>query len=353
MHHDPQQPRLGMRRQVWVGLLVLGLLLLRFVHLGADTPVLITLPDDVGLYVDEGYKTMGPRNFVLFGADNWHPADDYGSWRGASRLTQWSYYAAFRGLAPDLQSARVVTVFYFGLFLLAYVWAMGMRLRCPAFVFGLLALGLESTLFFYSRVALFELPLIAFSYGLLFYFARMESHRVVLPMALTAAFGAIVAMTIKVSAVFYVIPIAVAVVIHLLVQTRSGPNRRLVRGVVLGTAVAALISFVATYDWIHAAFIQRNIDQSSHPFSTAGTLYRALTMPLMRASPFAVILGLAGLAHGLALRPDRYFGSLYRLSLICLVVLTPLIVAVFPYNPLRYYVPALPAYILRTFSWKY
>ena len=54
MHHDPQQPRLGMRRQVWVGLLVLGLLLLRFVHLGADTPVLITLPDDVGLYVDEG-----------------------------------------------------------------------------------------------------------------------------------------------------------------------------------------------------------------------------------------------------------------------------------------------------------
>ena len=107
---NPKHMRLGMRRLIAVGLLVLGLLALRLVHLGADTPVLITLPDDVGLYVDEGYKTMGPRNMVLFGADSWHPADDYTSWVWRSPLTQWSYFAAFRVSSPDLESARVVTV---------------------------------------------------------------------------------------------------------------------------------------------------------------------------------------------------------------------------------------------------
>jgi len=340
-----------MSRLTCVGLLLLGLLSLRLVHLGADTPVSITLPDDAGLYVDEGYKTMGPRNRVLFGSDTCSPADSYHSWRNASRLTQSSYYAAFRALTPDLESARLVSIVYFGLFLAGYVWAMGPRLRWPVFIGGLLALGLESTLFFYSRNACFEVPMMACIYGLLFCFARMDERRVVLPLLLTAVCGAFVARTIKMSAVFYMVPIGVAVVIHLLLQTRSGPYRRLVATVVAGVAVVALISFAVGYDWIHEEFIQQNINQSSHPYSTAAALYRALTMPLIGASPFVVIGGLLGLAHGLATRPDHYLGSVYRLTLICIVLLVPVIVAVFPYNPLRYYMPALPAYLLLALEW--
>ena len=346
-----QQPCLGMRRLLVLGLLVLGLLSLRLVHLGADTPVLITLPDDVGLYVDEGYKTLDPRNLVLFGTASWHPADDYPGWIGRSPLTQWSYYAAFRLAAPDLESARAVTIVYFGLFLLGYIWAMRARLSWPVLVGGLLAFGLESTLFFYTRAALFEIPLITFLYGLLFYFARMDERRLLLPLVLTAACGAFLAIAIKMSAVFYVIPIGLAVLIHLLLQTRSGLYRRLVRSVVLGITLVVLILFVATYDWIDAVFIQVNVDQSSHTFSIVGALYRALTMPLMRASPFVVVVGLACLAHGLATRPDHYLGNLYRLTLICIVLLAPIIVAVFPYNPLRYYLPALPAYLLLVLEW--
>jgi hypothetical protein len=268
-----------------------------------------------------------------------------------SPLTQWSYYAAFQVSAPDLVSARVVTVLYFGLFLMIYIWAMHARLHWPVLIGGLLAFGLESTLFFYTRVALFEIPLITSLYGLLFYFARMDARRLALPLVLTLVCGAFVAISIKMSAVFYVIPIMIAALIHLLLQTKSGPQRRLIRAVVMGITVAVLVLFIATYDWLDALFIQQNVDQSSHPFSIAGAFYRTLTMPLMRASPFVVVLGLVCLAHGLATRPDRYLGDMYRLSLICIVLLAPAIVSVFPYSPLRYYLPALPAYLLLVLEW--
>ncbi|MBU1191184.1 MAG: hypothetical protein KKE76_05660 [Gammaproteobacteria bacterium] len=340
-----------MRRIILIGLLVLGLLSLRFVHLDADTPVLITLPDDVGLYVDEGYKTLDARNLAQFGTIKWNSADNYPGWMSRSPLTQWSYYAGFQMSAPDLVSARVVTVLYFGLFLMIYIWAMHMRLHWSVLIGGLLAFGLESTLFFYSRVALFEIPLITFLYGLLFYFARIDARRLALPLVLTLVCGAFVAITIKMSAVFYVIPIMIAAVIHLLLQTKSGPQRRQIRAVVMGITVAVLVLFIAMYDWLDALFIQQNVDQSSHPFSIAGAFYRTLTMHLMRASPFVVVLGLVCLAHGLATRPDQYLGNLYRLSLICIVLLAPVIVSVLPYSPLRYYLPALPAYLLLVLEW--
>jgi hypothetical protein len=344
-------PRPGMRRPVWVILLVLGLLALRLVHLGADTPVLVTLPDDVGLYVDEGYKTLDARNLALFGTARWHPADNYEGWIGRSPLTQWSYYAAFRLSAPDLESARAVTIVYFGLFLAGYVWAMRGRVSGPVLVAGLLALGLESTLFFYSRTAQFEIPLIACLYALLFYFARMDARRAVLPLVLTAFCGTFLAIAIKMSAVFYVLPVGLAVLIHLLVQTRDGPYRIPARAFVLGTAIVGLAVLVVAYDAIHAALIQTNIDQSSKPFSVSGALYRTLTMPLMRAAPFVIVAGLLCLAHGLAVRPALYLRDPYRLSLVCIALLAPVIVSVFPYNPLRYYLPALPAYLLLVLEW--
>jgi hypothetical protein len=215
----------------------------------------------------------------------------------------------------------------------------------------LLALGLESTLFFYSRNVCFEVPLVACLYGLLFCFARMDPRRVVLPILLTAICGLVAARTIKMSAVLYLVPVGVAVVVHLLLQTRWGPYRRLIGSLVPVVVVIALIAFAATYPWVYSHFIQQNIDQSAHPYAASAALYRALTMPLMRAAPVVVIVSLLCLAHGLATRPDHYLDNLYRLSLIGIVLLAPVMVAVFPYNPLRYYMPALPAYLLLALEW--
>ena len=76
-----------------VGLAV-GLALLRLIHLGADTPS--EFSRSAGPYVDEGYKTLSPRNLVLFGTTHWNSEDTYRGWMKDSPITQWSYYASFR-----------------------------------------------------------------------------------------------------------------------------------------------------------------------------------------------------------------------------------------------------------------
>ena len=113
-------------RLIAVALVILALCMLRFVHLGADTPPGAS-PTGVGLYVDEGYKTLSARRLVLFGATRWDEADRFSGWMEESPLTQWSFYAGFQLLGANVESARVVTILYFALFLAGYAWAFWHR----------------------------------------------------------------------------------------------------------------------------------------------------------------------------------------------------------------------------------
>ena len=164
-------------------LLVAGLILLRLIPLDADTPAGISW--SAGLYVDEGYKTLSPRNLILFGTTHWNDADTYRGWMERSPLTQWSYYAGFKLFGVNITSARLATVFYMALLLCFYAVALRDRYRPWIYLTGLLALGLESTVFFFSRVSLFEIPLALFLYGLLFALARVREGRVLLPVELS------------------------------------------------------------------------------------------------------------------------------------------------------------------------
>ena len=121
--------------------LVLLLVLLRLIHLGADTPPYLSGSD--GLYVDEGYKTLSPRNLVLFGTTHWSPVDRYEGWMSSSPITQWSYYASFRLFGVDLEAARYVTVLFFAVFLFGFVLAMRRRYSGALLLGGLALLGLE------------------------------------------------------------------------------------------------------------------------------------------------------------------------------------------------------------------
>lgn len=339
-------------RYITLALIIACLIALRLVHLGADSPVMMpTLPADVGLYVDEGYKTLSPRNLILFGSEHWNPADTYRGWFSASPLTQWVIYAAFAVAGPTIEAARAVTVFYFALLLAGYAWGMAGRLRWPVFLSGLAALGVETTLFFYSRVALFEVPLTAFIYGVLFYFARMDPARTVRPILLTSAVGAFLAVSIKMSALFYLAPIGLAAVVYLLVQNLGRARLRQRHLVVLFAMVAALIVAVSMYGPSLVSLAERNIAMSTKEFGGFGAVFRTLTMPLLRGAPIVVVAGLLCIAHGVITQPAQWLGNLYRLSLIFLVLLTPAVLSLFPYSPLRYYVPLLPAYILLVLEW--
>ena len=92
---------------------------LRLTHLEADTPP--NLSSSVGVYVDEGYKTLSPRNLLLFNKTHWHEADTYPGWMKASPITQWSIYAAFKYFGANVSSARLVPIIYFSLFVLLYL----------------------------------------------------------------------------------------------------------------------------------------------------------------------------------------------------------------------------------------
>src|SRR5437763_12796343 len=65
----------------WLAMLaVVGVVLIRTINLGADAPKGLPAEADCGMYVDEGFKTLWPRNMVVFGTGHWHPRDDYPGW---------------------------------------------------------------------------------------------------------------------------------------------------------------------------------------------------------------------------------------------------------------------------------
>jgi hypothetical protein len=321
-----------------VALVILGFGLLRTIHLGADAPVRIA-PGSAALYVDEGYKTLSPRNLVLFGATHWHPRDDYPGWMEKSPFTQWAYYAAFRALGPRVESARLVSILCFSLLLAGYAWAMRGRYSPRLFYTGLGILGLESVLFFFSRAALFEIPISMFLYGLLFLIARTSRH-LVRDVAVVAGAGAFLILAVKVSAFVYLFPVLLAVLCLVVLQRSSGIDKRLL--VVLGAAAAGVAGILV---------VTAAVWSSEIALSPVDAVARWLTNPTLKSSPFLVVAGLLCAIHGVWARTDDFLGDLYRLSLVALVLLAPAILALFPYNPLRYYVPILPAYALLVLEW--
>ena len=330
----PQRPR---ALAVWAtSLIVLALAALRLAHLGADTPASIS---DWGALVDEGYKTWSPRNLVLFGDSQLHPDDPYKGWMRASPLTQWAYYGAFRILGTRIESARAVTIVFFGLFLAAYGWAMRPRYPPGIFLAGLLALGLEGTTFFFSRIAIFEIPICFFVYGLLFALVRLGWSSPLRTVGLLLIVGAFVSLTVKLTAAIYVLLIAAAALCYWADKERG--RQKSVRIAAL-IAAAALALFVGLY----FDTLQAKLGLSARNF-----LGRILDNPAVEAAPALSAFTAFCAAHGMLAASDRFRRDPYRLSLISLVLLGPILLALFSIHPLRYYVPLLPAQILLGLEW--
>ena len=111
-----------------VCLSLLALVGLRLVHLEADNPSGMQ-SGSMAPFVDEGYKTLGPRNLVLFGHTHWNSQDTYPTWMKRSPLTQWLFVGSFHLLGARVGSARIVTILLFAVFLGGFVLAMRRRSR--------------------------------------------------------------------------------------------------------------------------------------------------------------------------------------------------------------------------------
>ncbi len=319
-------------------LLAIALISLHAIHLGADTPAAVT--SDIGIYVDEGYKTLAPRNLLLFGAVKVHPSDPYYGWMKASPLTQWLYYGAFRLFGVRLESARLVSLAFFSLFLFGYAAALRHRYEPRLFLAGLITLGLEGTLFFYSRVALLEIALVAMLSCLLYAFACRPNLRPVHSLLLIGVWGSLMVLLVKKSAAAYVFPVLGAALLFLAAK-QNWRLRKEVLTLALIIVVLAVLFLAANLD-LAAARVQIS------PWAVARSLLRS---PLAQASPIVVSAGLFCAVHLLLLRGRKCWDDLYFLSLVSLVLVSPILLAFVDYNPERYYVPLLPAYILVVLEW--
>ncbi|MEM8930817.1 MAG: hypothetical protein AAGE94_06570, partial [Acidobacteriota bacterium] len=257
------------------------LIALRLVHLDADTPPRIGT-GSVGVFVDEGYKTLDARNLVEVGATRWSSADGYSGWADSSPLGHGGFLLAFRALGPSLESARLVTVAWTAVFLIAWI-AASWRLPSPVAWLGLALLGLQQTIFFFSRIALFELPLLVLLYGSLLPMLDRDP-RPRRAAAWIAACALIAGLGLKPSALLYFGPIAGGLIVAYWQRARL-PGRAQV-----GLAAATLLVPLA---W---GLLHRGALDGRLAVPRLGDLRLVLLNPLSFASGVLLAAGLIGLA---------------------------------------------------------
>ena len=321
--------------------LITAVFALRLIHLGADTPADLTRFSR-GVYVDEGYKTLAPRNLVQYGSVKWNAYDTFWDWMKMSPFTQWSYYGAFRLWGVRVESGRIVSTLYFLAFICVYAYVFRNRYGSALLMAGLVFLGLESAIFFFSRIAIFEIAIILFLYLTLFGLLLVEDRNSIWVWAVAVIGGVCNAVLVKGSAILYMVPVFVGIAASLGAQNRL-TTRKLI---VPAAAALAALAVIVVFTGLHGVILNR-----LGSLSPAGYARRVLFFRLIENAPVAVVAGVLCSIHGLLADPKYWLQSAYRSALTATCLLTPFVVGIFTYNPLRYYVPALPAYILVCLEW--
>lgn len=307
--------------------LVLGA---RFLLLNADVPPWFA-PYDVGLHIDEGYKTLSPRNLAEYGQTHWNPEDDYKGWMQTSPATQWLFYAAFTIGGVELASARVVGVLFFVAIVVIYL--LTFRHDYPGWVLagGALLLSLEPFLYHFSRAALFEVPL-AFTTCLGLFAVYLARNRSIVIQLLAMLVVAVVALRLfKPSGFLYLVPAISALTGLALAKSSYSRNQLLYLALAIIVSLTVLLVLTIQH-WLPRIELDEFLQYPR----------RLLLTPVQDLSPLSMAAALLCLIHGLSTRPREYLGDSYRLVLSATLVGVPLILAIFSYVPPRYF-PAMMA----------
>jgi hypothetical protein len=130
---------------------------------------------------------------VVFGTTRWHPGDDYHGWLTRSPITQGAFYLAFAIFGQNLETARMVSVTWFALFLVAFGIAYYRERSSPVFWAGLLMVGFQYVLWVISRTAIFEIAALSIFYAALLLLRRFSNavttNAMVIEAAKTKPFG--------------------------------------------------------------------------------------------------------------------------------------------------------------------
>lgn len=329
-----------------IAAIILALCALRLIHLEADMPPDLTRNVEsgqlsVGLYVDEGYKTLDARNMYLYGHPKWNPDDQFHGWWKRSPLTQWAFYLSFRLFGQSLSSARIVTLAWFFVLLLGYALGAVKKYSTGLLVLGLVLLGLSYHLFLFSRLAIFAIPLATSLCCLLFFLGREGMSERPVPVVLALAIASTLAtFGIKHSAPLYFLPILFGLVLAVF-YGRPRP-RSVTIAIITAVALTGGITLAATHAiwWTRIQYL-----------SPRAAIASILDNGLSSSSGFLVCVGLLCAFHVMLTRSVSILGNPYGAGLVALVLLGPVLVSFFPYHPLRYYIPLLPAFPLLALEW--
>jgi hypothetical protein len=335
-----------LQRTLLIGSMVVAICSLRLIHLEADMPLEMVQNVEsgrlsVGLYVDEGYKTLDARNLFLYGTPKWNPHDQFHGWMHRSPLTQWAFYLSFSILGPGLASARLVAIVSFLVLLLGYTLGTCRKYSLGLFLSGLILLGLSHHIFLFSRIAIFVLPIAACLYCVLFFLGREGLAERPLPVIVAVVVvSSLATFGIKQSAPLYFFPLLLAVALVIVMSRRR--SRSTTVAIVLGMGLTGAVILLGTQPiwWSR----MRNI-------SPQAVFSSILDNGLSPSAGVLVCLGLICAFHALLTRSRAILGKPYGAGLVAIVVLGPILVSIFPYHPLRYYVPLLPAFLLLVLEW--
>ena len=320
-------------------LLIAAVIVLHGSRLDADVPTWFA-PNDTGLHIDEGYKTLAPRNLALYGSTRWNPQDDYTGWMETSPLTQWPFYFAFQTRQVDALSARYVVLGYFSLLICGvglFLFTRGRKL--PA-VLAVSLLGIDPVLFHFSRIAIFEIPIAAWVYLSIFLVLGINEKWPILRIIALAVATVIGLLTIKASMPLYVLPPILALSFVVLTHHIHSRLAR-IAGILLGVGGMALTAWMTFDIW----------DDRIAIVDYMGFISRLFLNPLTELTPIALTAGFLATFHGLVTDPGRFFKDPYRLILASIILGCPMLIAMFSYAPPRYYVAVVPACLLLLADW--
>lgn len=308
---------------------------LRLINLDADPPVWF-IPSDHGLQVDEGYKTLDPRNLSRYGTTRWNEYDEYPGWISGSPLTQWPYYFAFERFGTSIETARTVVVAGYAAFLLIALWFMTLRYGMKLAIAGLLLLGVIPALFHFSRSAIFEAPIIAVFYSCLLVWLTLVRNQTNTSVLIGAAVaGGITAAFVKASSLLYVIPAAALLVLVELIS-----QKQLRRGLLL--ALPIVVVTLGTVIWTARDLWIEKLD----PAQLLLFWRHFLLNPIPEIAPMLLTGTLVALLLAVRTSLNWLLESPYRLLLVGIALGSPLLLSLFKYQPPRFFVPMVPACLL-------
>jgi hypothetical protein len=328
---------------------IVGVVLIRTINLGSDIPKGIPGEEDYGIYADEGYKTLSARNMAVFGTTKWHPGDDYHGWLAASPITQGAFYFAFMAFGQTLETARMVSVAWFAILLIAFGIAYYGYRSSPLFWAGLLMLGFQYILWVHSRTAILEIATLSIFYAVLL-LLRKFSNAALRNAIVIAVAGVVAIFGVKQDASIIVAPAFVGALAVWAVQKER--TKQFLLFLLVGVGV--FLVFKALWKiGFPLPFRMPGAIGRTDLFPPTKVIERLLVNPILKADPFLVILGHACAVSALLYRPKFFENNPYRASLMSMVFfgIASLATVPPPLIHLRYGVVLLPAFVLLVLEW--